>query len=104
MSAFVPSKGQHFYATLKPIVSDLLGANGVVTKARFEDRSFRGDVLRCIGRDDHAIAAVRTRAQWPLDGLLMFVRSETVFEPVGPEILAALGLSEVDETTAEGQQ
>ena len=93
-SKFIPSKGDFFYITFKLRTRVFsVGFFGDVAEKVIEqqDRSHSGSVFECIGRDDHALIAIKTGG----DGYkYTFVLSEVTFFPVGPEVIRALGIVE----------
>lgn len=91
MSKFIPAKGDLFYVEFKPwerTVGGLFSDTAEVVKV--QDRSYRGDVFTCAGRDDHALVGTRNAAY---ANVVTFVHHEVTYHPVGPEVAVALGLN-----------
>jgi hypothetical protein len=99
-TAFTPDKGTLFYAECTRVYEQVVGGGLFGTEAtaqvvRSRDRSYSDEVLRCAGRDAVSVIAERTgeRAGRPI----VLLRRDYAFHPVGPEVIAALGLSGSDE-------
>lgn len=61
-----------------------------------EDNSYSDEVLLCIGRDQHAVLAERVRPAYSTSNTKVLLPiAKWNFYPVGPEVLAALGLTGV---------
>ncbi|MGE0350028.1 hypothetical protein [Hydrogenophaga sp.] len=95
MSKFIPSKGDLFYVQFKPWDRPVGGfLSDTVEVVKVQDRSYRGDVFTCKGRDDHAVVGERDA---PYASIVTFVHDEVDYFPVGPEIIEALGLKVSEE-------
>ena len=97
MSKFIPQKGMYFYIFYKPrevvVAGHLFDADRVVTKT---DTSYRGKVFLCKGSDScYVVGEEHSR---PNDAPYMFTIRDVDFEPIGPEIAAALNIVMSDET------
>ncbi|MDR7094130.1 hypothetical protein [Hydrogenophaga laconesensis] len=91
MSKFIPAKGDFFYVEFKPWNRTVGGfLSDTVEIVKEQDRSYRGDVFTCAGRDDHALVGTR-KASYA--STVTFVHDEVTYYPVGPEVIEALGLS-----------
>lgn len=90
MSKFMPTKGDFFFVEFKPWDRAVGGLfSGTVEVVKQQDRSYRGEVFTCLGRDDHALVGERKSSFCPI---VTFVHDEVNYYPVGPEIIEALGL------------
>ena len=98
MSAYIPKKGMHFYVFCKPrqrvIQGNAFEAESVITQT---DGSYRGDVFQCVGIDSCYVAGIVAHGGYGSTAAKLFSIADVKFEPVGPEIMAALGI-EVSET------
>jgi len=99
-TTFIPSNGDLFYVTFKMRENNVYEISScdsdVVTSLnlkKFKDKSYTGDVFKCVGRDDHALAAKNLTGVSYRDANT-FVLSDVVFWPVGPEMVKALNLQE----------
>lgn len=94
---FKPNKGDRFYVSFKPmerVINDF-GFLAEATVVKQVDRSYCDDIFECLGSDDVLIVGqhlIRTglAAETPL----RFRISDCTFDPVGPEVIEALGLGE----------
>lgn len=91
---FAPRKGQHFYVAFRP-------RNMIVHGGMFDDKvvqqtdcSYRGDVFKCIALDDSYIVGhmASDGVSYQKNRNYMFPRSDVNFAPVGPDVMAVLGL------------
>lgn len=89
--SYVPMQGHMFIMAFKPIESDHVDPFGVVTRTSFSDRSYNNEVFKCAASDDHIVVGERTQKSWS-DAPVIFRRTQCVFSPVSPQVLAALGL------------
>ena len=88
---FVPDAGTLFYVTYRP--RDRVDG-GFVTETvvtTFVDRSYSDDIFKCVAKDSVLLVAeFLTRNKEKIN----FRLDQVYFSPVGPEVLAALGLVE----------
>ena len=91
--SWLPSKGELFYIRFLPKTRIIEDGCGVATAVKMEDGSYRGNIFRMVASDDRMIVAVTVYGEDWRGGDHLFLRTETEALPVGPEIVAALGLS-----------
>lgn len=98
MSKFIPSKGDFFFVEFKPWDRTVGGfLSDTVEVVKEVDRSYRGEVFTCKGRDDHALVG---ECKLSYARVVTFVHDEVNYYPVGPEIVEALGLLETPTSSA----
>ena len=89
---FVPNPGTLFYAECTVTYVQEIGSGSTATAVRQSDRSYRGNLFRCVATDDRAVIG---RVVWGStygNEPRMLVRKDYAFHPVGPDVAAALGL------------
>lgn len=98
MSKFVPQPGMLFYADTTVAHVRHIGDGETSVAVKEKDRSYAEKVLRCIAIDARVVIA---EVAWGYgDGRRMLLRGEYEFSPVGPGVLAAIGLNGNDTTEA----
>lgn len=93
MSKMTPDPGTLFYAESRKTLTRQIGSGDTAVAVRDKDRSFAEVVFRCVAFDDRAVIADIVWGDRYCDTKRMLLRSEYTFHPVGPEVVAALGLS-----------
>lgn len=93
MSKLTPEPGSLFYAEPSRVMTRNVGQGETAVAVREKDRSYAERVLRCVAFDDRAVIAEIVWGHSYGDAKRMLLRSEYTFEPVGPTVAAALGLS-----------
>lgn len=88
---FVPSTGDLFYCTKRPLKSQHLiredFGNERVATVVSTDSSYSTDVFKCVARDDTLIIAERfIGMNFSSASLVRFRISQWTYDPVGPEI------------------
>lgn len=103
---FIPSKGDYFYCAVTPrristIVRKPFEESTVVDRV-ITDNSHKSCVFECLGRDDHAVVAVRVHGGgYCGDRKELFQNYDYTYTPVGPEVVQALGICRTSSTTKE---
>ena len=101
MSKYIPEINHLFYVRVQPRqrIIDLDNGFGMPTQQIImeQDGSYSDWVFRCVGRDDTMLVCKPVYGGWN-DDAKIFRRDGYVFEPVGPEVARALGLTS-DSTT-----
>ncbi len=99
MSKFTPDPGALHYTSCKPYkkvvggnfpFGDVLSEPKVIEQ---QDRSYEGDVFRCVARDDHAIVCRRLTGH-DSGRMHTFVNGRYAFAPGGPSAAAARGVAQ----------
>lgn len=97
MSKFTPDAGVLHYVSCKPltrVIGDGL-FGGILAEPKVveqQDRSYQGDIFRCVARDSHAIVSERLTG-FMSGSRLTFVITNYEFAPVGPDVAAAVGIA-----------
>jgi hypothetical protein len=91
MSKFTPDTGTLFYAETTVSLTRQVGSGNTAVVTKEKDRSYCDKVLRCVAFDDRVVVADVVYGGYGKDRR-MLVRSEFLFEPLGPGIAQALGL------------
>lgn len=99
MSKFTPDPGSLHYTSCKPYKRVIGGDSpfgNVLSEPKViehQDRSYEGEVFRCVARDDHALVCQRLTGHYA-GSMHTFVISKYEFAPVGPSVASALGVSQ----------
>ena len=93
MSHYTPVKGQCFYVRFNPKERVLMGDFGSADKViKVQDGSYKNNIFRCLATDEtHVVAEVVYGSSFSKENYL-FVREDVTFSPVGPDVMAALGI------------
>lgn len=95
MSAYTPIKGHYFWTKCRPydvIVGDLGGFIAEPRVVKQQDNSYSDSILLCEARDDRMVVARRINGY--STSLLNLPVDRWEFWPVGPEVLAAHGITQ----------
>lgn len=95
MSNFIPTPGTYFYMQVKPwdrVVEGFM--SGEVTVVKQHDRSYQDQIFFCTARDDTHIVSQRVFGGYnPNNESRLDKIEERIFQPVGPDVIQALGPS-----------
>lgn len=90
---FIPNKGDMFYVTYIPrdrIIDG--GPFGTATVVKQMDNSYCDDIFECLASDETVIVGKFLTENYFQNKPITFRRSKVTFSPVGPDVVAALGL------------
>ena len=94
MSNFVPDDGTYFYVSVRPyqVIDRVFG--DVETKTRtVVDRSYADSIFVCTGSDKTAVVCRRVVGGYGGENRPYIFRIDQIeFQPVGPEVVSALGI------------
>jgi hypothetical protein len=98
MSKFTPDPGTLFYADTTRESVRQVGSGDTAVAVKERDRSYAEKVLRCVALDQMVVIAEVAWGQNNGNSRRMLLRSEYEFQPVGPDVAAALGLDTAAKT------
>jgi hypothetical protein len=92
MSKFTPDLGMLFYADSTAAYMRQIGSGDTAVELKEKDLRYCDKVLRCVAADDRTVIANVVWGESHGAARRMLLRSEYVFQPLGPGIAQALGL------------
>lgn len=100
--SFVPNTGDFFYCSVIPrvfdkVVEDPMSGTVSIVKVKHEDGSFRGDIFKCLARDNTIVVAKKVTDSFRMNTDYRFTIKGYNFEPIGPEVRKYYKLDEVGE-------
>jgi len=96
-TVFTPDEGTLFYARSVRVLDKIVKEEfGVLVTEKTVDRSYSGSILKAVAHDNRMVIAdiVHGEGSHYTNKRVMLIRSDYVFEPVGPAVMDALNLKE----------
>lgn len=94
MSQYTPQAGHLFYVKFNPRERILAGDFGAADRVvKVNDGSYRDQIFRCMAHDETHVVAIREYGGFSNGSTYLFVREDVTFNPVGPDVVKALGLN-----------
>lgn len=91
--SWLPSKGELFYIRFLPKTRIIDSGYGVATAVKMQDGSYQENIFRLIASDDRMLVAKIAYGSDYFNNEHLFLRTQIEAMPVGPSVVAALGLS-----------